>query len=350
MGACSTRFWLSNLFAQSDAVCVTKILPADSDSIRRAAEILRGGGLVAFPTETVYGLGADAQNEAAVRAMFAAKGRPPDHPVIVHLPDVALIEKHAIDISPAARQLAAAFWPGPMTLVVRRGPEISNLVTGGLDTVGLRVPSHPVAQALLREFGGLIAAPSANRFGRVSCTTAEHVSQELGERVDLILDGGECLVGLESTIIDVSGPQPAILRPGAVTAEQVSAVLGFEVTRLSSGSPRVSGSLPSHYAPRAMVEIVPADQLGSRARQLATEGKKVAVLSSVPATFEHPSIMVLPIPADISKLAHELYSLLRRVDELGCDVALVTVPAEQGLGTAIADRLRRAAGPRQTGA
>jgi L-threonylcarbamoyladenylate synthase len=346
MGACSTRFWRSNLFVQSDAVCVTKILPADSDSIRQAAEILRRGGLVAFPTETVYGLGADAQNEAAVRAMFAAKGRPPDHPVIVHLPDVALIEKHAIDISPAARQLAAAFWPGPMTLVVRRGPEISNLVTGGLDTVGLRVPSHPVAQALLREFGGLIAAPSANRFGRVSCTTAEHVSQELGERVDLILDGGECLVGLESTIIEVSGPQPAILRPVAVTAEQVSAVLGFEVTRSSSGSPRVSGSLPSHYAPRAMVEIVPADQLGSRARQLAAEGKKVAVLSSVPTTFEHPSIMVLPIPANISKLAHELYSLLRRVDDLGCDVALVIVPAEQGLGTAIADRLRRAAGPR----
>jgi len=326
---------------------VTEILPADADSIRQAVEILRRGGLVAFPTETVYGLGADAQNDAAVRAMFAAKGRPADHPVIVHLAAGAAMEKYAVEISPAARQLAAAFWPGPLTLVVRHGPQISNLVTGGLDTVGLRVPSHPVAQALLREFGGLIAAPSANRFGRVSCTTAEHVSQELGERVDLILDGGECAVGLESTIIDVSGPQPAILRPGAVTAEQVSAVLGCEVAQSSCGRPRVSGGLPSHYAPRALVEIVRPDQLAPRAQQLASDGKKVAVLCSELFSFEHPSITVLPVPANISEMAHELYALLRHVDDLGCDVALVTVPPEDGLGAAIADRLRRAAGPRQ---
>ncbi len=328
---------------------MTKILPADADSIRQAAAILRRGGLVAFPTETVYGLGADAQNEAAVRAMFLAKGRPADHPVIVHLADAASMEEYAVDVSQAANQLAAAFWPGPMTLVVRRGRHISNLVTGGLDTVGLRVPSHPVAQALLREFDGLIAAPSANRFGRVSCTNAQHVTQELGESIDLILDGGECSVGLESTIIDVSGQRPAILRPGAVTAEQVAAVLGIEVTPANSGGPRVSGSLPSHYAPRALVEIVSPDQIAQRARELAAAGKKVAVLSCEPFSIKHPSITVLSIPADENALAHKLYSLLRQVDELGCEVALVTVPSEQGLGTAIADRLRRAAGPRQPG-
>ena len=201
----------------------------------------------------------------------------------------------------------------------------------------------------MREFGGLIAAPSANRFGQVSCTTAGHVSQELGDRVDLILDGGECTVGLESTIIDVSGPLPAILRPGAVTAEQVSAVLGFEVAQSNSGGPRVSGSLASHYAPRALVEIVRPDQLSPRAQQLAGDGKKVAVLSCEPFSFDHPSVMVLPVPAEISKLAHEFFSLLRRVDELGCDVAMVTIPPEQGLGAAIADRLRHAAGPRESG-
>jgi L-threonylcarbamoyladenylate synthase len=325
---------------------VTKILPADAGSIRHAADILRRGGLVAFPTETVYGLGADAQNEAAVRAMFAAKGRPADHPVIVHLAEGAPLEEYAIDFSPTAKKLAAAFWPGPMTLVVRRGPQISDLVTGGLNTVGLRVPGHPVAQALLREFSGLIAAPSANRFGRVSCTTAHHVAHELGERVDLILDGGECAVGLESTIIDVSGPQPAILRPGAVTAEQVSAVLGFEVKQSSSGGPRVSGSLPSHYAPQALVEIVRPDQLALRANEIAGNGKKVAVLTNKPISFDHSSIIGLPVPADINEMAHELYSLLRRVDELGCEVALVTVPPGEGLGAAIADRLCRAAGPR----
>ena len=193
----------------------TRTLPADGDSIPEAAAILRRGGLVAFPTETVYGLGADAENAAAMRALLAAKGRPADHPVIVHLADAALVEQFAADVPPAARQLAAAFWPGPMTLVLRRSQRVSDLVTGGLDTVGLRVPGHPVAQALLRELNGPIAAPSANRFGRVSCTRAQHVALELAGHIDLIVDGGECGVGIESTIIDVSGKRPAVLRPGA---------------------------------------------------------------------------------------------------------------------------------------
>ena len=300
---------------------------------------------MAFPTETVYGLGADAENESAVRAMFAAKGRPPDHPVIVHLSDASLMDELAADVPPVARRLAAALWPGPMTLVLHRSGRVSELVTGGLDTVGLRVPSHPIAQALFKEFGGPIAAPSANRFGRVSCTRAEHVAEELGGRVDLILDGGECLVGLESTIIDVSGETPAILRPGAVTAEQITAVMGVPLDQPSAIAPRVSGSLPSHYAPRARIEIVSVDQLGPRANQLAAEGKQVAVLC-----HERPSlsdgIVVLTLPDTHDGIAQSLYSILRRVDELGCDVALTTLPIETGLGAAIADRLRRAAGPR----
>jgi L-threonylcarbamoyladenylate synthase len=327
---------------------VTTILPATADSIRQAAEVLRRGGLVAFPTETVYGLGADAENPAAVRAMFAAKGRPADHPVIVHLAESSLMDDFAVEIPPAARRLAATFWPGPMTLVLRRGPRVSDLVTGGLETVGLRVPAHPVAQALLREFGGPIAAPSANRFGRVSATRAEHVLEELADRVDLVLDGGECSVGLESTIIDVSSDRLAILRPGAVTKEQVEVALGVAFTSPAASSPRVSGSLPSHYAPQACVEIVGSEELMPRAEALAALGKRVAVLSSQARAVTPNNFVFMPLPPDDESLAHSLYALLRRVDELGCDVALIALPVEHGIGVAIADRLRRAAGPRAT--
>src|SRR5688500_12546066 len=197
---------------------------ANDWQLDRAVEMLRAGGIIALPTETVYGLGADADNEAAVRKVFAAKGRPADHPVIVHLASGAQIDQWATDIPPAARTLADAFWPGPLTIILKRSPRALDVVTGGLDTVGLRVPSHPVAQHLLTRFGGAIAAPSANRFGRVSPTTAEHVRQEFGSAVDLILDGGDCQVGLESTIVDLSSGASAILRPGFVTAEQIEAV------------------------------------------------------------------------------------------------------------------------------
>jgi L-threonylcarbamoyladenylate synthase len=326
---------------------VTRIVPADSEAIREATTVLRRGGLVAFPTETVYGLGADAENEAAVRAMFAAKGRPANHPVIVHLADTSLIDQFAAEVPPGARQLAAAFWPGPMTLVLRRGQRVSSVVTGGLDTVGIRVPGHPVAQALLREFGGPIAAPSANRFGHVSCTQAEHVLQELVGHLDLILDGGECPIGVESTIVDLSSHEPAVLRPGAVTAEQIAAVLGKAVGGPGANAPRASGSLPSHYAPRASVEVVGPNQLVPRANELAARGKKVAVLSREPLFIASENIVVLIIPEDDEQFAHVLYALLRRADELDCDVLLTTLPIERGLGTAVADRLRRAAGPRK---
>jgi L-threonylcarbamoyladenylate synthase len=323
-----------------------KVISPTADAINRAAAVLRAGGLVAFPTETVYGLGADASNPTAVGAMFAAKGRPADHPAIVHLGEARLIDQLAIEVPAAARELAAAFWPGPMTLVLRRSKSVCDLVTGGLDTVGLRVPAHPVAQQLLRRFGGPIAAPSANRFGRVSPTRAEHVVEELGCSVDVILDGGPCEVGLESTIIDLSSAHPAVLRPGAVTAEQIRAVLGRDIGRPAAAAPRVSGSLPTHYAPRARVEIVPDESLSVRAQSLAVEGKKVAILSLERMPEYGNQVIQVITPESPADLAHELYSLLRRVDELGCDVALISLPAEEGLGAAIADRLRKAAGPR----
>src|SRR3954452_8641218 len=194
--------------------------------IDRAVDILRAGGLVAFPTETVYGLGADAANPAAVRRIFAAKGRPPTNPLIVHVADVAAARRYAATWSDAAQTLAAVWWPGPLTLVVRRAPSIAPEVTAGRDTFGLRVPDHPLALELLRAFGGAVAAPSANRSNRVSPTTAEHVRQELGDAVDLVLDGGPCAVGIESTVLDLTGKVPAILRPGGVSRGQLEAILG----------------------------------------------------------------------------------------------------------------------------
>lgn len=325
---------------------MSRVLKADAAAIREAAAILRRGDLVAFPTETVYGLGADAENETAMRALFAAKGRPADHPVIVHLADAALVEQYVEEVPEAARKLAAAFWPGPMTLVLRRSARISDLVTGGLETVGLRVPGHPVTHSLLTEFGGPIAAPSANRFGHVSCTRAEHVVEELGDRVELILDGGECKVGVESTIIDVSAKRAAILRPGAVTVEQVATVLRESLAAGSKSSPRVSGSLPSHYAPQARVELVESEEVAARAKALASKGHKVAVIGPALIDVTNHGIELLAAPSGDEALAHALYALLRKADEMGCDVVVTSAPEEYGIGAAIADRLRRAAGPR----
>jgi L-threonylcarbamoyladenylate synthase len=326
---------------------MTHVLPSSPAAIRQAAAVLRGGGLVAFPTETVYGLGAAAENPAAVRAMFAAKGRPADHPVIVHLAASSQLSDWTTEVPSAAQLLAEQFWPGPLTLVLRRSGRANNLVTGGLDTVGLRVPGHPVAQQLLREFGGGIAAPSANCFGRISPTHAEHVLTEFDGRVDLILDGGPCSVGLESTIVDLSRGEPVVLRPGGVTAEQLAAALGGLSSAPSSPAPRVSGSLESHYAPRARVELLEPYDLSRRAMQLMVEGKKVGVLVRASETHDLPAgLVVIPLPASDAELAQQLYSVLRQVDQRGCDVALTTLPLERGIGAAIADRLRKAAGRR----
>lgn len=313
--------------------------------ISRAAEILRAGGLVAFPTETVYGLGADADQEAAVRKLFAAKGRPADHPVIVHLNQANEIRDWAIDIPAAAWKLAEAFWPGPLTLVLRRSSRATDVVTGGLDTVGLRVPRHPVAQELLKHFGGAIAAPSANRFGRVSPTTAEHVRREFGDALDLILDGGDCQVGLESTIVDLSGQAPAILRPGNVTVEQIETALQVPLAEANEHSPRAAGRMASHYAPQAKVEIVMPHELAARYRALTAAGKRVVVIGGPPdAAIPQESRIRVPMEADA--FAQQLYAVLRAVDDAGFDVALAILPTEGGVGTAIADRLCKAAGPR----
>ncbi|MEX2176967.1 MAG: L-threonylcarbamoyladenylate synthase, partial [Pirellulaceae bacterium] len=325
----------------------TEVLLATDDAIRRAANLLRLGRLVAFPTETVYGLGADADNPQAVQALFAAKGRPADHPVIVHLAEASQIDDWATDIPLAAHRLADAFWPGPLTMILHRGRRASDLVTGGLGTVGLRVPAHSVARQLLQSFGGAIAAPSANRFGRVSPTSAAHVYDELAGRIDLVLDGGECQVGLESTIVDLSSDCPAVLRPGGISVESLAAVLAGALRGATAGAPRVSGSLESHYAPRARVELVAQCELAAQAERLSRQGRKVAVLAR-PGQIcpETAGLTIIPVPADDEGLARVLYAALRQVDALGCDWVLVALPNEQGIGAAIADRLRKAAGPR----
>ena len=229
--------------------------------ISRAAEVLAGGGLVGFPTETVYGLGADAASEAAVARIFAAKGRPAHHPLIVHLAPEARLDDWAVEIPDAARRLARAGWPGPLTLILLRGPRAAAAATGGAATVGLRVPAHPVAQALLRRFGGGIAAPSANRFGAVSPTTADHVARDLGDAVDYLLDGGPCEVGVESTIVDLSRDRPVLLRPGGMSREAIEAITG-PLAAADPDAPAAPGTLASHYAPRAEVIAVAPDEGG----------------------------------------------------------------------------------------
>ncbi|MBA3455929.1 MAG: threonylcarbamoyl-AMP synthase, partial [Deltaproteobacteria bacterium] len=223
--------------------------------IATAAGVLRAGGLVAFPTETVYGLGADASSDAAVARIFAAKGRPRAHPLIVHLAPDARLSDWAIDVPESARRLAAEAWPGPLTIILARGPRVSLATTGGSETVGLRVPAHPMAQDLLRAFGGGIAAPSANRFGAVSPTTADHVTADLGDDVDYVLDGGACDVGVESTIVDLSRGRAVLLRPGGLAREAIEAIIG-PLAEADLAAPAAPGTLASHYAPRAQVIAV----------------------------------------------------------------------------------------------
>ncbi|MDP2821695.1 MAG: L-threonylcarbamoyladenylate synthase [Sulfuritalea sp.] len=316
--------------------------------VSRAAALLRAGELVAFPTETVYGLGADASNPLAIGKIFAAKGRPADHPLIVHLPDASHLERWAVDIPEAARKLAAAFWPGPLTLILKRHPSVLDAVTGGQDTVGLRVPNHPLALQLLREFaganGGGLAAPSANRFGRVSPTTAAHVREELGDAVSMILDGGPCAVGIESTILDLSGGEPRILRPGMLDAAAIGVVLGYSPAfGGKQNAPRVSGGLEAHYAPRTPLQLVVAADLAETARKALAAGRRIAVLAAQPLAFGHENLAWRPASADPAQFAHDLYARLRELDALGCDVILVAAPPADEAWRAVADRLRRAA-------
>ncbi|MEV1001252.1 L-threonylcarbamoyladenylate synthase [Nonomuraea sp. NPDC050202] len=319
----------------------------DSAAIHNAAGVLRGGGLVAFPTETVYGLGANAADGAAVTRVFQAKGRPPSHPLIVHLADAEQLDDWAEDVPATARLLAERFWPGPLTLVLRRGRRVPLETTGGLQTVAVRVPAHPVALALLSAFGGGIAAPSANRFGSVSPTTAGHVRAELGDAVDVVLDGGPCQVGVESTIVDATGEALSILRPGGVTREDLQAALGRTLAVPATSTVRVPGQHPSHYAPRARVVLIDPEQVIAEAQRAQESGHQVGVL--LPAGFADAEVKahaVVAVPASMPAYARELYAFLRELDERGCDLIVASLPQEVGLGLAIANRLRRAAGPR----
>lgn len=319
--------------------------PATADAVHRAVELLRRGGLVGLPTETVYGLAADAENELAVRRIFAVKGRPSTHPLIVHLGTSEAVKDWVRRLPPEAEALAAAFWPGPLTLVLPRSTRASDAVTGGQGTVAVRVPAHPVALAVLSAFGGGLAAPSANRFGRVSPTRAAHVVADLGGDVDLVLDGGPSSVGVESTIVDLSGPEPALLRPGGVPGEALERVLGRRLPSRATGEVRVPGMLPSHYAPRAGLVLASRSEAGGQAAALSAAGRRVALCG--PAGLDVPEGVVhLHAPEDVTQLARSLYELLRSVDAAQVDVAVVVLPDEAGLGVAVLDRLRRAAAPR----
>lgn len=308
--------------------------------IEIAAQILRDGGLVAFPTETVYGLGADASNPEAIRKIFVAKGRPADHPVIVHIADASELKHWAAQVPNSAWVLAEKFWPGPLTLVLKRAGRVSDLITGGQDTVGVRVPSHPLARQLLKAFGGGIAAPSANSFGRLSPTTARHVGEELGDAVELVLDGGPCAVGIESTIVDLSGAQPSILRPGAISAAQIEEALSVTLGVLSSMSPRAPGALATHYAPRTALVLTHDQDVES-----FIEGRVsgVAVLARRSRPRNSRAALWQVAPQSASEYAQHLYALLRRMDSAGCALIVVESPPDLPEWAAVRDRLQRAA-------
>jgi L-threonylcarbamoyladenylate synthase len=312
------------------------IASAGAAAIARAAALLRAGRLVAFPTETVYGLGGDATNEHAVAAIFAAKARPRFNPLIVHVRDLAEAERLAVFNEPAHRA-AVRFWPGPLTLVLPRRPGVgvSLLASAGLDTVAVRVPAHPVAQALLREAGRPIAAPSANRSGRVSPTEAAHVAEDFGDEVAMILDDGSTPVGLESTVLDLSGEAPTLLRPGAVTFEALTELLG-PIALPGSALPRSPGMLASHYAPRLPVRIAATD---------ARPGEALLAFgpTAPPGCAE---VLWLSRSGDLTEAAANLFAMLRRLDRPSfAGIAVMPIP-EHGLGRAINDRLRRATAPR----
>ncbi len=310
-----------------------------STDVRRAAEILRAGGLVAFPTETVYGLGADASNAAAVARLYAAKGRPAGHPVIVHFADAESAFAWAREVPPAARMLAARFWPGPLTLILKRSARAKDFVTGGQDSVGLRVPSHAMAQALLREFGGGVAAPSANEFGNVSPTEASHVRDDLAGRVDLVLEGGPSEVGIESTIVDLSRGAPVLLRPGGISKAQLEQALQAKIGEGKSGAPRHSGGLERHYAPKTPALLVAPHRLDA---EIAKRGASVAVLA-----FSRPDERVdywIRMPKDPQAYAQRLYAALRELDTARCSAILIESPPETAEWDAVRDRLVRAAG------
>jgi L-threonylcarbamoyladenylate synthase len=348
----------------------------DSAAIAEAARLLEAGELVAFPTETVYGLGADAENPDAIAKIYAAKGRPADHPVIVHVASQAEAARWAADLPDEAQKLMAAFWPGPLTLIVKRAASVPAAVSGGQDTIGLRCPSHPVAQALLRSFRqgrGGIAAPSANKFGHVSPTTAQHVRDEFGgvgdgSPLSCILDGGQSEVGIESAIVDLSrmaSHGPVLLRPGSIGADAMAAVIGVRPTTPDTSdtlatpdtddandmhdthrAPRVSGSLKSHYAPNTPVALVASEDCAGTLQRLQGRRRRVAVIAHGATSWETQGAQpeaVLRLPGDPAGYAHGLYAALRTLDARGADIILIEAPSGEPEWSGIRDRLRRAA-------
>ncbi|MBY0454113.1 MAG: threonylcarbamoyl-AMP synthase [Burkholderiaceae bacterium] len=329
------------------------------DSITAAARTLRAGGLLGLPTETVYGLAANAQSDGAVAQIFAAKGRPSDHPLIVHVADASAIAHFASAVPAFAQALVDAFWPGPLTLILPRRPGVASAATGGQDSVGLRCPAHPVAHALLRAcaaqgddatLGGPavwgVAAPSANRFGRVSPTTAQHVQTELGNDL-LVLDGGPCAVGIESTIVDCTRGVPVLLRPGAISRAQITAVMAayglhlLSKEELPEHTPRASGTLLTHYAPNAKVRLMDAKALQAGLEVLGPNAAHLAVYARTP--LRAASVLVRRMPDDASATAAELFATLRAFDDAGAQLIWIETPPNTPDWEGVRDRLQRAA-------
>ena len=318
----------------------------DDAAVERAAEALAAGELVAIPTETVYGLGARADSAEAVAKVFALKGRPSDHPLIVHVADAAGADAFASQVSPVARRLIDAFWPGPLTVIVGRLPGVASAAAGGQDTIGLRCPSHPVAHALLLAARRLgvpgVAAPSANRFGRISPTRASHVVDEFGDSL-LVLDGGDCDVGIESTIVDCSGDRPVLLRPGQIPRERIETAAGMALAEADASSPRAPGTLESHYAPRARLRLMPAEMLNTALQMLGDSPLKLAVYSRTVRLPPRSALKRRVMPADPDRAAHELFATLRELDAEGPDLIWVEEPPLEPAWDGVRDRLGRAA-------
>ena len=320
----------------------------EEEVISRAAETIRRGGLVAFPTETVYGLGADALNAVAVRDIFAAKGRPLDNPIIVHVGQMEDLEALATSVTPAALLLAGRFWPGPLTLILRKSARVPDAVTGGQNTVAVRMPRNNVALALIRASGVPIAAPSANRSGRPSGTTGAHVFEDLAGKIDIVLDGGPVEIGVESTVLDISSDPPDILRPGAVTIEELELVLGRIVLgRQGEVLKRSPGTRYPHYSPRAEVTLVDEDDKRAVERLMASmlgAGRTVGVLTRHPELYPKTKrVVVRAMPLDLKEYASKMFAAVRELDTQGVDEMIVGEVEETGIGAAIMDRLRRAA-------